>query len=252
MEKINLNLFFRMANIWFVFITLLYSGSQLPHWENVTVHAWVNEAFYFIMFLLSASIFIKSAHNKDIYFNTSLYLLVISFSFIVVFTGESYLIGNDFQAYSFLNYKTMTLCFLLNFIILFTSIRYFLPKMKPWIIYAAVSLILIPLFLIHFYPYLKESDFIFKLGERYREDIQRRVFKTHLSSLAFLVSYGLLLIKTNRTIGTYVHGLMISFTLLLLTDMIGRLSIIYRFNASAISQVIITFNLLILFYYLFQ
>ena len=78
MEKKNTKLLFRTLNVWFAFIALVLFSINLPHWANIAYHTWINEAIYFLLFIISVSIFLKEKNNRDIYFNFSILFLLHS------------------------------------------------------------------------------------------------------------------------------------------------------------------------------
>ena len=161
MSKNGTHPLYRILNLWFAFIALLLCSSYLPRWDNVSFHNWINEAFYFLLFIISASIFFKESNNRDIYFNFSIFFLLHSFSFLNIFFGEKYLFGNDYISYYFFAYKEIILSFCFNFIIIYVVLKYLFLNKKPWVIYILTSVVLLSVFLSRFFPYINNKKFIF-------------------------------------------------------------------------------------------
>ena len=246
MFKNNSNLLFRQLNIWFAFIAVLFISSHLSHWQNVSSHAWINQALYFLLYLLATTIFLKEGYNKDIFFNLSLVLLALSFSFLNIFIGNEYLFGNDYMMFWFFGYKKLTICFLFNFFIIYVVLKYIFSNQKVWKLYLYSLIVLLPVFVYNFYPYIKSTQYVFIIRDTFYIDISKRIFFIHTFSLFFIFLYGFLLYKTDKIIGEYINPLMAFFFIFLITDMVDKLSEIFSFRVFSISLYILTFNLIFL------
>lgn len=246
MTKINPNLLFRLINIWLAFVAVLFISSYFPHWQNVSSQAWINESIYFLLLLLAVSILIKDVNNRDIFINLSLYLLVHSLSFLNIFIGEKYIFGNSYTQYYIFHYKNMSFCFIFNFFIIYTVIKYMLTNQKTQVLYILTFAILLPIFITNFFPYLKFPKFIFTLGDKYLNDLYQRTFLTNGLSFIFVCLYGYLLYKKDKILGEYINLLMASLFVFLVTNMIDNLSVIYKFKVFSISQYMLTINLIFL------
>ena len=238
------NILFRLLNIWFGFITILFLSSYFPHWQNTTYHGWINESLYSLLFLLSVSIAKRDRHNKDIFINLSVLFLAYSLSFINIFLGKAYLLGSDYTAYLFLTYKRIVLCFLFNYSILYIPIKYMLYREKSWKVYMTTSFIIIPVFLSIFSPYLFESDHIFYLGEQFENDFYTRLFLLHIPSLLSFVLYALLLYRNDNVMGTHINLLMTFFFVFFIASMIEMVSRAFAIQIYSISQIILSMNLI--------
>ena len=252
MLKKKSNLIFRLLNTWFAFIVILYLSSYLPRWNNVSYHTWINEAFYFLLFLLAIFIFFRESNNKDIYLNISLFMFVHSFSFLNIFLGEGYLIGDDYTQYHFFVYRKMVLCFFFNLAIIYIVLKYLLMIKKTWLHYLIILSILIPVFLYRFFPYFKDSQFFFGLGASYLTDIYQRILFVYSLSLVSIFLYGYLLYKKDKILGTYIISLMAILFIFLVTDMVDMFSHLYEFHIFSLSQYVLTINLFFLFIILFR
>lgn len=252
MLKKNSNLIFRLLNIWFAFIVILYLSSYLPRWNNVSYHTWINEAFYFLLFLLAIFIYFREPYNKDIYLNISLFMFVHAFSFINIFVGEGFLIGDDYALYHFYIYRKIVLCFFFSLSIIYIVLKYLLMIKKTWLHYLITLSILMPVFLYRFYPYFEDSQFFFGLGASYLTDIHQRILFVYSLSLVSIFLYGYLLYKKDKILGTYINSLMAILFIFLVTDMVDMFSQIYDFHVFSLSQYVLTINLFFLFIILFR
>ena len=242
----NPNTLYKILNIWFTFLVLLLFSSYLPHWQNVTFHTWINEALYFFLFLIAMAIFLKERYNKDIYFNLSLFLLVYSFSFLNIFIGDDYLLGSDRTMYYFYIYKQIVLSLFANFVIIYAVIKYLIPKQKTWILYSLALGILLTAFVLRFFPYLRNPNHIFSLNESLFSDLHKRLLPIFYISLFFIGVYSYFLFIKDRILGTHISLLMAFFFIFLVSDIVGSLSEIYRFQIFSIGLYICTINLLFL------
>ncbi len=247
------NLLFRLLNIWFVFNFILYLSSNLPQWGAPNIQNWINVSLYFLLFLFSFTIFLKEKNNKDIFFNLSLLLFVVSISFINFFMGSEYLFGNNKILYYFYEYKQIVFCFLINFVIIYIVMKYLFYKTKPVSIYMLSLGILLPISIYHFFPYLKNPDYIFILGNNYYlKDLSFRLFLVGGITFPFILIYGYILFKKDHSIGEYINELMAFFFIFYVIDSIDKLSVIYNFEVLLIRRQILTLNLLFLTFILFK
>lgn len=252
MTKINPNLLFRLMNIWLAFVAVLFISSYLPHWPHISSHVWINEAIYFLLFLLAIAVLIKDVYNRDIFINLSLFLLMHSLSFLNIFIGDRCLLGNIYTSWYVFSYKRLCFCFLFNFFIIYTVIKYLFSNQKTWILYTITIAILLPVLLINFYPYLRHSGLTFEPVQAYMSDFHSRMFQTQILSLLFICLYSYLLYKKDEIIGEYVNLFMGCIFVFLVMDMIDNLSVVYEFQIFSISQYVITINLIFLAIILFK
>ena len=112
--------------------------------------------------------------------------------------------------------------------------------------------ILLPILIYHFFPYLKNPDYIFTLGNNYLKDLSLRLFLTGGITFPFILIYGYILFKKDRSIGEYINELMAFFFIFYVIDSIDKLSIVYDFEILLIRNNILTFNLLFLSFILFK
>ncbi len=245
MQKVNPTLIYRLLNLWIAFIGILFVSSYLPHWANVSYHTWINETAYFMIFLLSIAITKIEKHNKDIFINLSILTFCYSFSFINIFIGDKYLFGNAYTQYYVFHYKKTILTLLFNFNIIYLAVKYLLlRKYKIRTLYIITTVLILPVFLMQFFPYLADAHRIFSLGSLYRQDLSQRIFIGESFALVYVILYGFKLYKKDAILGEYINPLMASFFIFLVSNMINNLSIILHINIFSIGQYILTFNLL--------
>ncbi len=124
MVKSAFNYIYRILNVWFLYIAFLIILTVFPHWGNIYFLSWINESIYFLIFLIAITIAIKDIHNRDIFINISIFFFLTSFSFINNFIGDNCLFGNSTVMYHFYVYKKLLINFVLNFMILYTVLKY--------------------------------------------------------------------------------------------------------------------------------
>ena len=88
MSEKNINLVFRLLNIWCAIIMFLFFLSHLPHWPGISFHSWLNQAIYFLLFLLAFNISVKEKNNRSIFINLAIYLFLYSLSLFNIFLGK--------------------------------------------------------------------------------------------------------------------------------------------------------------------
>ncbi len=253
LSKKDMTLLFSLVNIWLGFVLFLWVISHLPHWENLTTFlSWVNEAFYFLLFLLSLSIFLRESNNKFIFLNLTVYFLANWLSISTIFTGNAYIIGSDALSYRLFHYKSMITTFLFDFTVIFAVVRYILPDRKSILHYLLTAAVVFPVFLFVFFPYLRDPLLMFNQGEAYFARIGRCIVSCHGLALAFLILYGVLLFRTDQVLGVYINLLLACMFVILAVEIVNfsffpQLFLIYNF-----SQVVLTLNLVFLSFILFK
>ena len=113
--------------------------------------------------------------------------------------------------------------------------------------------ILLPILIYHFFPYLKNPDYIFTLGNNnYLKDLSFRLFLAGGITFPFILIYGYILFNKDRSIGEYINELMAFFFVFYVIDSIDKLSVVYDFEILFIRNHILTLNLLFLSFILFK
>ena len=246
MSKNGTHLLYRILNIWFAFIALLLCSSYLPRWDNISYNGWLNEAIYFLLFIISVSIFIKEKNNRDIYFNFSIFFLLHSFSFLNIFIGKEFLFGNDYLGYYFFAYKQIILSFSFNFILIYVVLKYLFLNQKTWVIYLLTLCVLLSVFIAQFLPYITNLHFIFERGDSLLTDLGKRIFIVNIISILFIGLYSYLLYKNDKILGTYINLIIATCFIFLVTEMVSLVSQIYGIQALSASRYVLTLNLIFL------
>ena len=153
------NLVFRILNVWLAFVLMLFVSSHLSHWPKISIHSWLNEAFYFLLFLLALFIAVKEKNNRDIFINLTIYLFIYFISVVNIFMGENYLLGGGNVTYYYYHYKKLAFSFLLNLIIIYPVIKYIFIQSKKWVLYSITIGIIVPIFILNFHSVLFKPDF---------------------------------------------------------------------------------------------
>jgi len=242
----NEKLVFRIVNIWMAFIALLMIATQVSHWEHVPWNAWVNEALYFLLFLLSLAISLVEPNNKEVYINMAILFFIHSLSFVNVFMGEGYLFGSTAFAFNYYIYKNIIFIFLFNFCIIYSMVRYLFSRQSKAEAYGLTLLILLPVFIYNFHPFLLGAKWISNLGGSVFPVLFKRILMTHFLSLFLMIGYGVKLLKTDRNMGHYINTINALFFVFLVILMADAVSEVYQFQIYATSQIILT-SILIFF-----
>lgn len=252
MSKRKTNFLFSFLNVWFGFIALLLLSSQLPHWNNTTFHLWFNEAIYFFLFLVCLTLAIKDEHNRDIFINLSVLFFFHAFSFVNTFIGDSFLFGNNTIAYYFIFYKKIVFAFFLNFAIIYIVFKYLFPKNKIRLNYILTFLVLLPVFITNFHPYIADYAYGLRLGDAANADLFKRILYTDGLSFLFIIVYGIILYKTDRILGSSIDWLMAAFFVFSATNLVEMYASATGFKEYSISSYVLMANLIFISVILFK
>lgn len=242
----NEKLIFRIINIWMGFIALLLIATQISHWEHVPWNAWINEALYFLLFLLSLAISLAEPNNREVYVNMAILFFLHSLSFVNVFMGDDYLFGSGAFAFYFYIYKNIIFIFFFNFCIIYLMIRYLFIRHSKSAAYGLTLLVLLPVFIYNFYPFFQGAEWTVALGGAVFPILFKRILMTHFLSLFFMIGYGIKLLRTDRNMGHYINTINALFFVFLVILIVDAVSEVYQFQIYATSQVILT-SILIFF-----
>jgi len=244
MVKTTLGFIYRILNIWFSYIAILVALTAFPHWGDIHFLSWVNEAIYFLLFLLSTTVAINDNHNRDIFINISIFFFFSSFSFINNYIGNNSLFGNDDFMYHFFVCKKLITNFMLNFMILYVVMKYLLLRKNRFMVYIITFLLTASILAYNFHPYLTDPHYILTLGDDYLADLYPRIFLNQAASVIFLVFFGYRVYKKDVTMGTYLNVLMSIFFIYLVINLIDVLSVIYHFQIFSIKLYFLAISLI--------
>jgi hypothetical protein len=223
----NINLIFRLLNIWFAFTILLFLSTYLPHWADIPFLTWLNIALYFFLFLMAVSISFKEKHNKAIFINLSIYLFAYWFGNINLFMGVESTFGTENLLYYFFHFKNSAHSIFMNLFIVFVVLKYLFREQKTWVLYMVSIVLILSSYILNFHPYLVKPGLFWDLELLYYPDLFRRMFLNNLLGLAFMIFYGYRLYKKDAILGEYINLLMACFFISLITNMTNYLSFSY-------------------------
>jgi len=236
MKDKTFNLLYRVLNIWFAFIALLLVSNALPHWADMHFLGWINEIFYFLLFLLCVMIAVKDPSNKDVFINFSVLFFYSAFHFINIFMGKGYLFGDNRLAYYVLVYQRLYSDLLQNIVVVYIVSKYVYPKGKPVVLYALAFAITLPVFAYWFYPYLSDFDNFLKLGNMGMADLYSRKLSNGLLSLVFMFVFGYVLYKKDVALGEYLNAWMAFFFIFVFIGLVNDASRLFGFRLYNVSQ----------------
>lgn len=235
----HLHVFYRIINIWLAFILFLVVISNLPH-DRIPGLSWLNSSIYFLMFLLAIHIAARDTNNRFIFINIGMFALFHSLSFVDLFIGDANLVGNDVLAYSLFGYQELILIFLFAFSIVFICIKYQFKDLKPLAVYGISLLVILPVFLWHFYPYLVDNRYILHVDVA---EFYKRFLYFNFLPLFFIISYGFILYKYDRSLGEHINTIIVCFFIMLLMDITNTLGYVYKITIFSLSQYVLLLNL---------
>jgi len=227
------NVHFRTVNLWFAFVLSLIAMSNIQH-QSMPVMSWLNCSLFFVIFLQCVFIFRKETSNRGIFFNIAALALLGSLSFVNSFIGTGHLIGNDFHAYYVFQYRKMIVTFLLGLAVTYILVRYVFVSLNTLKSYLVTLAIVLPVFLLNFWPFLMDKDYLVNLpdnGPFYKAIL-------YFTSFSFLSVwlYGVFLYKNERSLGEHVNVLMVCFFFMTLFDIIDCFGLIYGIKLFSLSQ----------------
>jgi len=239
MSTKNLNIHFRIINYWLIFVLFLIIVSNLSH-QEVPILSWVNCSLYFLLFLQCFYLFIQDRKNKFVFFNIGVFALFHSLSFTNIFIGEQNLLGNDFQAYYFFEYRHIILSLLFVLCIVYTCIKYLFNNLRPLPIYGITLAVVLPIFVWHYYPFLLDKQYILSIEDAV---LYQRILYFNFLPLFFVILYGVCLYKYDRSLGEHINTIMVCFFIMIIMDITNLVGDIYKIAVFSLSQYVLLITL---------
>ncbi len=227
---------FRVINIWFGFVLFLILISNLSH-QAMPILSWLNLSLFFLVLLQCVFIFGKELYRKAIFVNIGLLSLVYSLSFINPFVGNGYAFGNDYLANYIFQYRTMALSFLLALAITYICVLYIFDKITTLKAYSISFVVILPIFVWHFYPYLANRDYLLSLPDN--TFLYESVLLFTFYSFFMVCLYGYFLYKNEKSLGEHINSLMVCFFIMTLADITDTFARVYNIKLFSLSQYIL-------------
>ncbi len=227
---------FKILNLTLLFVFFLSVIAYLPH-QKVPVLSWTNNCLYFLMFLQCVFIYRKETNNRDIFFNIGLLCFFYSFSFVNVFIGDGYLLGNDFLSFYLCQYRTILLSFLLGLSVLYICVKYMVATLSKRYVYLITFACIVPALIWSFYPFFVDKDYLLTLPD-YTE-LFKSVFVFTLLSFVATCVYGIYLYKKQKSLGEHINSLMVCFFIMTLLDLTDSFGYVYKIKLFSISQYVL-------------
>ena len=238
MFKKNFGIHFKIINVWFGFSLFLIVISNLPH-QSVPIFSWINVSLYFLLFLQCLYLFKQGQNNKCIFLNIAFYALLTCCSFFSIFIGKENFFGSDDLAWYFYEYLTIIFNFSFALCIVYLCLKYLFITLKPFRIYAISIAVILPILLWNFYPALLDKNYIIEQEALFDKS---ELFFNFLP-LFFLIFYGILLYKYDRSLGEHINTIMVCFFIMTITDTANLLGYVYHIMNFQLTQYVLLISL---------
>lgn len=235
MSTKTFNIHFKIINIGLIFVLFLIVLSNFPH-DPFSFYSWLNCSLYFIVFLQCAFLFKKVRHNKAIFFNLGAFTLVASLNFINAFVGDEFLFGNEDLWFYFYEYSQIALSFLIALAMIYICMKYLFSSLSTAHIYTLSLAVILPIFVWHFFPFLIDKDFIIYLPEGQDDLLYRKDLYFNFLPLFFVLLYGIILYKHDRSLGEHVNTIMVSLLMLNLMQVTNLVGYLYNITIFVFGQ----------------
>lgn len=242
MLKKNLVIHFRVINVWLGFILFLIVISNLPH-EAAPMLSWVNCSIYFLLFLQAFYLVRNHHHNRDIFFNIAIFALFHSLSFAIPFFGQNQLLGSDYLAFYFFAYLDLIQSFAFIFCVVYLCIKYLFKDEHLYVTYGLTLAVVIPVFLWQYFPFLFNKTELLELVSQDAMGIERRMLYTNFLPLFFIVLYGVILYRYDRSLGAHINNIVVCFFIMLIMDMTNLAGYVFRIAAFPFTQYVLLMTL---------
>jgi len=112
-----------ILNIWMAYVVLSKLVLIFPHWE-ISFIRLINYDLFFLVFLLSITVFLKEENNRYVYLNIAIFAAAYLLGFLTIFLGENYSLGNDYLQYYVGTYRKILIAIVTCITVIYISIDY--------------------------------------------------------------------------------------------------------------------------------
>ncbi len=229
---------YKIINIWFGFALFLIVISNLQH-QNVPIFSWINWSVYFFLFLQSFYLYRRAENNKFCFLNISGFALFSSLTFIRIFTGEQGFFGSTYLAWYLYEYFIIAINFSFTLCVIYICIKYLFRNFHPFRIYTISLSIILPILIGQFYPVFLDKYYILD----HETLFDKSLLYFNFLPLFFLIFYGILLYKYDRSLGEHINTIMVCFFIMTITDTANLLGYVYHIMNFQLTQFVLLISL---------
>jgi hypothetical protein len=234
--------FIRIGIIWIVFFVITQIALDQPHWD-LTFFQNLNYNLFFIILLLSITIFLKDKYNSYIYLNFAILALIYLSGFFVIFTGEGYPIGDDYLQYYIWSYRKIAISIALSSTISFIVADYLFQGEKTIFKYLSTMVFVLPFAFFYYKKFVIDSRSIFVQPAQY-EIISSSIGMNFLT-LFFILVFGYLYLYRNQPITRHINLIIFSSLIYVVIDINDNIFLHQQKELPNISQLFLTGNLVL-------
>ena len=229
---------------YFVVTSILVAFTKW-HWP-LTLNSIINYNLYFLIFLLSFTIYKNSQYNRYIFLNISIWAIIYALSFFHIFVGDNYLFGDNYWEYRIFQYRKFLISTITCITVVYLSIDYLFYTEQIIKKYFKTLLIVLPVNFGFYYNYLIDKNYIFV--ENHFNELFRCAIETKFLALFFIGLYGYLFYKKEKPIGHFINSIVAIFFIFIVYDIVDGVITYYHINVPLpkISYLILTFILIYL------
>jgi len=165
--------------------------------------------------------------------------LLTCLSFFSIFIGQENFFGSDDLAWYFYEYLTIIFNFSFALCIVYLCIKYLFITLKPLRIYAISFAIILPILIWHFYPFFLDKHYILD----HEALFDKGLLYFNFLPLFFLVFFGMLLYKYDRSLGEHINAIMVCFFVMAITDIANLLGYVYHIVIFQLTQYVLLLTL---------
>ena len=220
---------------YFVIVFVIFLNKSW-HWE-LGITSIINYNLWFLVFLISFSIYREAKYNKYIFLNISLLALIYALSFFHTLIGDKYLFGNEFLIYYILPYRKFLISLLTCISVVYITIDYLFYNEKIVYKYLWTLAIVGPFCFYFYYDFLVDPKYIFS----HYDALFFHNIETNILAFFFIVLYALLIILKEKPISRYVDAIVVLMFFFVLYDGFDSIYM-YKINKPlpAVSQLLLT------------
>ncbi len=205
--------------------TIYLNGLVYPELQMIT---HINLLLYVALIFLSLQIISKDTHFRFIFLNLTLFFLLNIVQSTAITLNQIF--GDDITSVQYYVRWVMLMNLAICFTVMFILCKYLFVNKKTLFHYFATAGIVLPLWLVSFYPMLMDANYLFVAGKEaadaytFYQPLFMRSMIMNLITLAGIGAFFFVKLRHDNPFGYYLDTLMFGFLLLISFEVLHNMS----------------------------
>lgn len=206
-------------------VTIYLNGLVYPELQMIT---HVNLLLYVALIFLSLLVISKDTHYRSIFINLAILFLLNVVQSTALTLDQIF--GDEYSGPRLYTRWVMLMNLTVSFTVIFILCKYIFAQKNTLFHYLTAAGIVLPLWLVSYFPFLLDTNYIFLLGENATDDYSfyqplfSRSMVMNLWTLAAIGAFFFRKLRNDNPFGYYIDTLMFGFLMLISFEVLHNMS----------------------------